>query len=155
MEYGMFNLVLGLWGVVVFLTAIIEFIQLRGNFFPFTLGGLAGVASYLAGFDIPIQLAAFSLVSAFGFISLRPMFKQIAKQNSSRHLKGMDKLVGKTGTVIRKVEGFSDRGIVDVDGRPCPAIPSDPAQKYNVGDEVHVTAFENGFLVVKKEKKRS
>lgn len=153
--YNAFNIVIGFWTVVLFAFAIAEMVKLTGNFFHFTLGGVAAIVAYLLGYDILIQIIAFAVVTGLSFLLLRPLFLRFANKNATVHEAGLDLLVGLEGKVIAKIDMSADSGRVDINGRPVKAIPVDPQQKYNVGDRIVVTGLEGDKLIVKKAKKRT
>lgn len=148
------DLLLVLWSVITFVFALIELLKLQGSFFPFALGGLGSVIAWAAGFDLTVQVIVFVAVSALAFLLLRPLFLRLAAKNATRHVRGIDLLVGLEGVVIQKVDGPAGKGMVEVDGRAVQALPVDRQQKYNVGDRIVVTAVEDNTLIVKKARKR-
>ena len=154
MEYNGISTILVLWGLILFGCAIVEMLQLRGNFFNFSLGALGATICFVLGFDPLIQVAAFAAVTALSFLVLRPLFLKISARNATVHEEGLDLLVGLDGKVISKIDVTAGTGRVDINGRPVKAIPVDPQQKYNVGDLVHVTALDGDRLVVRKARKR-
>ncbi|MDO4889977.1 MAG: NfeD family protein [Coriobacteriaceae bacterium] len=154
MEYNAFNLVLGIWGFILFLFAIIEMVQLRGIFFHFSLGALAAIVCYVMNLELTVQIAAFAIVTAVSFLLLRPLFLRFARKNATVHEEGLDLLVGFEGKVIAKIDVSAGTARVEINGRPVKAVPVDPQQKYNVGDRVVVTGLDGDQLIVKKAKKR-
>ena len=154
MEYNAFNLVLGIWGLILFGCGIVEMVKLNGNFFHFSLGALGAIVCYMLDVDLVIQIVVFAVVTGLSFLLLRPLFKRLASKNEVVHEVGLDLLVGLEGQVIAKIDVSAGTGRVDINGRPVKAVPVDPQQKYNVGDRVVVTALEGDQLVVKKAKKR-
>ena len=155
MEYNAFNLVLGIWGLILFGCGIVEMVKLNGNFFHFSLGAIGAVICYLLGLDLMIQIIVFVVVTGLSFLLLRPLFIRFSDRNATVHEEGLDLLVGLEGRVIAKIDTAAGTGRVDINGRPVKAIPVDPQQKYNVGDRVVATALDGDQLVVKKAKKRS
>ena len=154
MEYNGVSIAILLWGFIIFGFGIAELVLLRGNFFHFSLGGVAAVICLVLGIEFPIQVAAFVVVTALSFLLLRPLFQKVAARNATVHEEGLDLLVGFQGKVISKIDVAADTGRVDINGRAVKAIPVDPQQKYNVGDSVVVTGLEGDKLVVKRAKKR-
>lgn len=154
MTYNAFDLVFGIWFLILFGFAVAEMLKLRGNYFPFALGALGGLICYVMGLDILFQIIAFAAVSAVSFLALRPLFIRFARHNASRGEEGLDQLVGLEGRVIAKIDMSSDTGRVQVAERPVKARPVDPQQKYNVGDRIVVADVDGDMLVVKKAKKR-
>lgn len=154
MEYNGISLIVVLWGIVLFGCGIGEMVVLRGNLFHFSLGALGAVICYLLGFDIPVQIAVFAVVTLVSFLVLKPLFIKLSSRNETVHEEGLDLLVGLEGKVISKIDMDAGTGRVDIDGRPVKAIPVDPQQKYNVGDRIYVTGLDGDRLVVRKAKKR-
>ncbi len=154
MDYNAFVFVVGVWGLILFGFAIAEMVSLRGNCFHFSLGAIAALACYYTGLDVPMQIGAFALVTLVSFLALRPLFRKVAMQNSSRHEEGLDELVGREGKVIAKIDADADTGRVDIDGRPVKAVPEDTRQKYNIGDRIIVTGLDGDMLIVKKPSKK-
>ena len=155
MEYNAFNFIMGLWTVVLFVSALVEMLKLTGNFFHFSLGAIAALVCYVLGLDFIIQVVAFAAVTGLSFLLLRPVFIRVANKNATKHEQGLDLLVGFEGKVISKIDVQANTGRVDINGRAAKAIPVDPQQKYNVGDRVVVTGLEGDKLIVKKARKRT
>ena len=154
MEYNGVSIAILLWGFIVFGFGIAELVLLRGNFFHFSLGGVAAVVCLMLGIEFPIQVAAFVVVTGLSFLLLRPLFNRIADKNATVHEEGLDLLVGLEGKVIQKIDMDAGTGRIDINGRPVKAIPVDPLQKYNVGDRVEATGLEGDQLIVRKARKR-
>ena len=152
-EYPLVDPILIGWGAALFVLALIEMLQLRGNVFPFALGAAGAFICRLLNVDILIQVVVFAIVSALSFLLIRPIFIRKADQNAKRHATGIEEFIGADGQVIQKVDGNSRTGRVEIDGRPVKALPVDPNQKYNVGDHIEVVDVEDDFLVVRKYRK--
>ena len=141
------------WGVALFIFALVELLQLRGNFFSFALGSIGALVCWALGLSIPIQIGAFVVVTALSFLLLRPLFVRQADKNTKRHAEGIEEFIGMDGKVIQKVDANSRTGRVEIDGRPVKALPVDRAQKYNVGDHIEVVDVDDDFLVIRKYRK--
>jgi membrane protein implicated in regulation of membrane protease activity len=148
------DLLLVAWSLVIFGFGIAEYLRMDGNCFPFALGGLGGIVAWGLKMELLVQGAAFVVVSALAFLLLRPLYKRVLDDSTTKHAEGLDLLVGLEAKVIAKVGGDDDTGRVEINGIAAKAVPVDPQQKYNVGDRIVVTALDEDTLVVKKAKKR-
>lgn len=155
MEYNGVDVIIAIWSGIIFIFGIIEMVKLTGDFFHFSLGGLAALICYFLGFELLVQVIAFVAVAGVSFLLLRPLFIRLADRNATAHEVGLDLLVGLEGLVISKVDMDAGTGRVDINGRPVKAVPVDPSQKYNVGDRVVATGLDGDHLIVKKARKRT
>lgn len=146
----MYELLLLLWIVVIFVFVIIEYLRLHGDFTAFAIGGIGGLVCYLLGYDLIIQVAAFVVLSVVCFLALRPAIKRLMQAHNEKQVAGFDFLIGEKGVVTQKVDADGDTGRVAVAGHDCLARAKNPKMKYNVADKIIVVDTDGGVLIVEK-----
>ena len=110
--------------------------------------GVAAVAD-LCGASFTTQIILFCLISVVLFIAciiwLRPMLDKKIKDKVPTN---SDKLIGKSGTVIKTFSSDDYRGVVKVVGQDWTAVSSKQLQE---GDKIVVTGMDGIKLVVEEK----
>lgn len=120
-----------IWLVAAVVFAIGE-IAVAGSFFlaPFAVGALLASILGFFGADLPVQWAAFVVISAILLAAMRPLARRLDRQPPTPGV-GSSRQVGQRARVVESIDGPHDHGMVLVgaerwraesaDGRPIPA----------------------------------
>jgi len=134
------------WGALAALFVLGEIFTSGFFLMLFAIG--AGVAAALAGFGLPLwlQLLAFVIVSAVLIPFSREFADKMTKEPPEKF--GAERLVGKTGIVIEKVDPKTAKGRVRVDGDEWRA-DSENNTGIDEGKRVEVCCVTGSRLIVK------
>ncbi|MFV2198530.1 MULTISPECIES: NfeD family protein [unclassified Nocardiopsis] len=113
--------------------------------------GLVAVAALVAallgalGLPVAVQVIGFAATSAAGIVLVRPIIqRQLARGPDTRS--GADALVGRSGLVLREVDG--DRGLIKLSGEEWSARCIDEDLVIPVGTHVDVMEIDGATAVV-------
>ncbi|HOY62746.1 MAG TPA: NfeD family protein [bacterium] len=134
------------WGALAALFVLGEILTTGFFLMLFAIG--AGVAAALAGFGLPLwmQLLAFVIVSAVLIPFSRKFADKMTKEPPEKF--GAERLVGKSGMVIEKVDPKTAKGRVRVDGDEWRA-DSENNTGIEEGKRVEVCCVTGSRLIVK------
>ena len=139
-------LLLMIWLVIVIASLLIEIITVDLVSIWFGLGGIAALICYLVNFPIPVQIAAFVVISVIMMIIIRPIAKRYLKTNivSTNY----DRVIGKHALVTRNITA-DRKGEVKVLSTFWSATSIDNHDIIE-GEYCEVLAVEGAHLVVRK-----
>ena len=98
---------------------------------------------------VPVQLIAFTLVSALGLVAVRPAIKRMLHRGAEHAPMGNESVEGAEATVIEEVA--DGRGMVKIGGELWTARPYDATQVMDVGAMVRVVEIKGATALVWKE----
>lgn len=109
------------------------------------------VSLVLSVFHLPLwlQVTAFLVLSLALMIFLKPFMKKVLKVRYSPT--NADTVIGKTGTVIEKIDNIAATGAVKVDGKIWTARSDDDSLTIDEGSLVRAVAIEGVKLICRKE----
>ena len=109
------------------------------------------VSLVISLFRLPIwlQAAVFLAMSLALMIFLNPFMKKVLKIRYSPT--NADTVIGKTGTVIEKIDNIAATGAVKADGKVWTARSDDDSVTIDEGALVRAVAIEGVKLICKKE----
>lgn len=134
-----------LWLAAAVVLGVAEFLTLTLAFG--LLAGAALVAAVAAGLgaSVPVQLLAFAVTGAFGFVAVRPVARRhLALPPLSRE--GSDALVGRSALVTREVSATG--GLVHLAGEDWSARPYDEDLVIPAGVRVDVFQIDGATALV-------
>lgn len=109
------------------------------------------VSLVISLFRLPVwlQAAVFLAMSLALMIFLKPFMKKVLKVRYSPT--NADTVIGKTGTVIEKIDNIAATGAVRADGKVWTARSDDDSVTIDEGSLVRAVAIEGVKLICKKE----
>lgn len=109
------------------------------------------VSLVISLFRLPVwlQAAVFLAMSLALMIFLKPFMKKVLKVRYSPT--NADTVIGKTGTVIEKIDNIAATGAVKADGKVWTARSNDDSVTIDEGSLVRAVAIEGVKLICKKE----
>jgi membrane protein implicated in regulation of membrane protease activity len=137
-----------IWLIAGVVLAIAELFTLDFVLIMLAGGAFAAAAVGLA-LPVPVQLIAFTLVSALGLVAVRPAIKRMLHRSSEHAPMGNETVEGAEATVIEEVA--DGRGMVKIGGELWTARPYDAAQVIDVGAMVRVVEIKGATALVWKE----
>jgi membrane protein implicated in regulation of membrane protease activity len=138
-----------IWLVAAVVLAIAELFTL--DLVLIMLAGGAFVASVVGavGLGVPVQLAAFAVVSLLGLGAVRPAVKRRLHRGADPTVMGIEAMEGGEASVVEEVaEG---RGMVKIGGELWSARPYDITQVIEVGTRVRVVEIKGATALVWRE----
>jgi membrane protein implicated in regulation of membrane protease activity len=137
-----------IWLVAGVLLAIAELFTLDFVLIMLAVGAFAAAAVGLV-LPLPLQVAAFAVVSVMGLAAVRPAIKKHQHRGADPAVMGMDAIEGAEATVIEQIaEG---RGMIKIGGELWSARPYDATQVIEAGVQVRVVEVKGATALVWKE----
>ncbi|MDZ4181142.1 MAG: NfeD family protein [Coriobacteriia bacterium] len=135
-----------IWVVLAAFLLVAEIFTAGFFMLPFGIG--AACSAVLAALDVPLvwQWVTFIAVSAVCFVLLRRFADRITREQPVRT--GVDRLIGKTGSVIEDLTPDSPLGQVRIDREIWRADAPDTPDVIPVGARVRVDRVEGTHLIV-------
>ncbi len=138
-----------IWIIISILLFIIEIFAPTFVAISLAIGCLASGVVAGFGFDIKIQLVAFSVGTLISFFGVRPFMIKYFHKNSDKVKTNADALVGKTGRVINTIDNSLDQGRVIVEGENWRA-EAENTEIINEGEQIEVIKVNSTVLIVKQ-----
>lgn len=139
-----------IWLCVIIFSCFIEFltsVQLTAIWM--AVGGIAAIISIFCGAPIYLQIIIFLVVTAISLILTRPLAKKL--MNFEKTATNADMFIGKTGTVLTKINGRKEVGRVKVMGDVWSAVAEND-EIISEETEVLVKKIEGVKLIVEPKK---
>lgn len=137
-----------IWIIISIFLFIIEIFAPTFLAISLAIGCLAsGIVAYF-GFDIKIQLIAFSIGTLISFFGVRPIMLKYFHKNSDNVKTNTDALVGRTGRVINTIDNSKNQGRIMIDGDNWRA-EAENNEIINEGDQIEVIKVNSTILIVK------
>ena len=138
-----------IWIIISILLFIIEIFAPTFLAISVAIGCLSsGIVAYF-GFDIKIQLIAFSIGTLISFFGVRPIMLKYFHKNSDNVKTNTDALVGRTGRVINTIDNSKNQGRIMIDGDNWRA-EAENNEIINEGDQIEVIKVNSTILIVKQ-----
>ncbi len=113
----------------------------------FAIGAIGAFFAALGHLSVTAQLVIFAAVSAVALAMTRPLVKQFGR---ARHVPtNLDRVIGRTGRVMEKIDNEAASGAVYVDGKTWTAR-SAGGEPIPAGARVEIEGMEGVKLFVKK-----
>jgi membrane protein implicated in regulation of membrane protease activity len=118
-------------------------------FFTIYFGVAAAIVAVLtlAGVNVPLQIAAFGVLSVGGLVLTRPQLKRIAGADSATVPSGVDAMPGRIGIVTKEI-GELETGLVKVGGEMWTARSYFDHESIDVGTRVEVVEIKGVTALV-------
>jgi membrane protein implicated in regulation of membrane protease activity len=118
-------------------------------FFTIYFGIAAAIVALLtlAGVGVPLQIAAFGVLSVGGLVLTRPQLKRIAGADSATVPSGVDAMPGRIGIVTKDI-GELETGLVKVGGEMWTASSYFDHEPIKVGTRVEVVEIRGVTALV-------
>lgn len=137
-----------IWIIIAILLFIIEVFAPTFLAISLAIGCLAsGIVAYF-GFDIKIQLIAFSFGTLISFFGVRPFMLKYFHKNSDNVKTNTDALVGRIGRVINTIDNSKNQGRVMIDGDNWRA-EAENNEIITEGEQIEVIKVNSTILIVK------
>jgi membrane protein implicated in regulation of membrane protease activity len=134
------------WLIVAVLLAVVEAFTLGIATIWFAIGALLAMFVALLGLPFIYQVSAFIILSAVLLYFTRPIVKKYLKIRTEST--NADRLIGKTGIVIEKIDSIQGIGQVKILGQIWSARSAD--NDIIVGERVEVQEIAGVRLIVKR-----
>lgn len=135
-----------LWLAAVIGFVIIEAVTLGLACIWFALGALAALILSLIGISLPLQIAAFVVVSAASLILLKPFAAKHLYTN--RTATNADRVLEAKGIVTEEIDNERSCGQVKVNGQIWTARAANADQKIAIGSHVIIKEISGVKLLV-------
>lgn len=135
-----------IWLLLAVVLTVGEVLTISFFLAPFAVGGFAAAATSALGGGSPAAVAVFAVVTALSLWLVRPIARRHLHQPSSIRT-GTAALVGRTGVVVRQLDGPERVGLVRVDGEVWSAQSAGLAD-VPVGETVTVLEIRGATVVV-------
>lgn len=112
-----------MWFILMVVFLVIEAFTLGLTTVWFAGGALVALVLAFCGFDIQVQLIAFTVVSVALLFLVRP--SACRKFNSKRMKTDLGRIVGAEGKVLQTIDNFKQTGCVWLDGKEWTARSAD------------------------------
>jgi membrane protein implicated in regulation of membrane protease activity len=137
-----------IWIIISILLFIIEIFAPTFLAISLAIGCLtSGIVAYF-GFDLKIQLIAFSFGTLISFFGVRPIMLKYFHKNSDEVKTNTDALVGRTGRVIDTIDYSKNQGRIMIDGDNWRA-ETENNEIINEGEQIEVIKVNSTILIVK------
>lgn len=113
----------------------------------FCIGSLCAFVAAKAGTPLYVQAVVFVIVSVVFFVCTRPFVKYVLKQKNEPT--NLDRIIGKSVTVIEKIDNHAETGAIKHDGKIWTARSSNPDVTFEKGDFATVEKIEGVKVIVK------
>jgi inner membrane protein len=140
------------WLALALVFVVAEVLTTGFVLFWFGVGALVAAMLALVGIEsLPVQIAAFLLVSTALTVASRTIFERVFVRNRPAGMKmGMESLPGQVGTVVKPSVGALAEGAVKVYGSTWTALPVDGEEPLEEGERVCVDRVEGAKIYVRR-----
>ena len=137
------------WLILFVILLIIEILTLGLTTIWFAGGALVAFILAFVGFDLPVQIIVFLLVSILLLVLTRPV--AIKFFNKERQKTNAESLIGQKAVVIEKIDTLHGVGRAEVNGMEWSAKADEAGQIIEAGEIVVIEGIQGVKLIVKKE----
>ena len=137
------------WLILFVVLLIIEILTLGLTTIWFAGGALVAFILAFVGFDLPVQIIVFLLVSILLLVLTRPV--AIKFFNKERQKTNAESLIGQKAVVIEKIDTLHGTGRAEVNGMEWSAKTDEAGQIIEAGEIVIIEGIQGVKLIVKKE----
>lgn len=137
------------WLILFVVLLMIEILTLGLTTIWFAGGALVAFILAFVGFDLPVQIIVFLLVSILLLVLTRPV--AIKFFNKERQKTNAESLIGQKAVVIEKIDTLRGIGRAEVNGMEWSAKTDEAGQIIEAGEIVTIEGIQGVKLIVKKE----
>ena len=137
------------WLILFVVLLIIEILTLGLTTIWFAGGALVAFILAFVGFDLPVQIIVFLLVSILLLVLTRPV--AIKFFNKERQKTNAESLIGQKAVVIEKIDTLHGVGRAEVNAMEWSAKADEAGQIIEAGEIVVIEGIQGVKLIVKKE----
>lgn len=137
------------WLVLFVVLLIIEIFTMGLTTVWFAGGALVAFILAFVGFDLPVQIIVFLLVSILLLVLTRPV--AIKFFNQERQKTNAESLIGQKAIVLEAIDTIHGSGRVEVNGMEWSAKTDEMTQAIAAGEIVSIEGIQGVKLIVKKE----
>lgn len=137
------------WLVLFVVLLIIEILTMGLTTVWFAGGALVAFILAYVGFELPVQIIVFLLVSIILLILTRPI--AIKFFNKERQKTNAESLIGQRAVVLETIDTIHGTGRVEVNGMEWSAKVDEASYTIDVGEIVVVEGIQGVKLIVRKE----
>lgn len=137
------------WLILFVILLIIEILTMGLTTVWFAGGALVAFFLAFAGFELPVQIIAFLLVSIVLLSITRPI--AIKFFNQERQKTNVERLIGQKAIVLEPIDTIRATGRVEVNGMEWSAKSEDVENIIDSGEIVVIQDIQGVKLIVKKE----
>ena len=139
------------WLVLFVILLIIEILTMGLTTIWFAGGALVAFILAFVGFELPVQIIAFLLVSIALLIVTRPIALKFF--NQERQKTNAESLIGQKAVVLEAIDSLHGAGRVEINGMEWSAKTDEPENVIENGKVVVVEGIQGVKLIVKEEEK--
>lgn len=136
------------WLILFVVLLVIEILTMGLTTVWFAGGALVAFILAFIGFDLPVQIIFFLLVSIALLVLTRPI--AIKFFNQERQKTNAESLIGKKAIVLEKIDTLRGVGVVEVNGMEWSAKTDDSEDVIEVGEVVIIEGIQGVKLIVRK-----
>ena len=137
------------WLVMFVVLLLIEIFTMGLTTVWFAGGAIIAFILAFAGFELPVQIIAFLLVSILLLVLTRPIAVKFF--NKERQKTNAESLIGQKAVVIEKIDTLHGMGRAEVNGMEWAAKTDDMDSIIEVGEVVVIEGIQGVKLIVRKE----
>lgn len=137
------------WLILFIVLLIIEILTLGLTTIWFAGGALVAFILAFVGFDLPVQIIVFLLVSILLLVLTRPV--AIKFFNKEREKTNAESLIGQKAVVMEKIDTLHGIGRAEVNGMEWSAKTDEAGEIIEAGEIVVIEGIQGVKLIVKKE----
>lgn len=139
-----------LFWLILFVTLlIIEILTMGLTTIWFAGGAIIAYVLAFVGFDLPVQIIAFLLVSILLLVLTRPIAMKFFNQQRQRT--NAESLIGQKAVVREDIDTLRGVGRVEVNGMEWSAKTDEPEDTIKAGTIVVIEGIQGVKLIVRKE----
>lgn len=136
------------WLVLFVVLLIIEILTMGLTTIWFAGGALVAFILAFVGFDLPVQIIVFLLVSIALLVLTRPLAMKFF--NKERQKTNAESLIGQKAIVKEKIDTLHAVGVVEVNGLEWSAKTDEAEEVIEAGEIVEIEGIQGVKLIVKK-----
>lgn len=137
------------WLILFVILLVIEIFTMGLTTVWFAGGALIAFILAFVGFDLPVQIIVFLLVSIALLVITRPIAMKYFNQERQRT--NAESLIGQKAIVLEKIDTLRGVGCVEVNGLEWSAKTDELEDTIEAGEIVVIEGIQGVKLIVKKE----
>ena len=137
------------WLILFVILLIIEIFTMGLTTIWFAGGAIIAFVLAFIGFELPVQIIVFLLVSILLLVLTRPL--AIKFFNKERQRTNVESLIGQKAIVLEKIDTLRGVGRVEVNGMEWSAKTDEPEMLIEAGEIVIIEGIQGVKLIVRKE----
>ena len=137
------------WLALFVILLIIEILTMGLTTIWFAGGAIVALVLAFVGFELPVQIIAFLLVSIVLLVLTRPIAMKFF--NQERQKTNAESLIGQKAVVLDAIDTIHGTGRVEVNGMEWSAKVDEGNQVIDAGEIVVIEGIQGVKLLVKKE----